>query len=85
MQTIQVNLNRNSYPVYLGHDIMADPELWKRHLGRGQTLIVSNDVVAPLYLQKLQSALHERDFSGVAGAGVPCCRAPLSAKLHRTL
>jgi hypothetical protein len=46
MQTIQVKPTRNSYPVYLGHDIMADSELWKRHLGRGQSLIVSNDVVA---------------------------------------
>lgn len=63
MQTINVNPARSSYPVYLGHDIMARPELWKRHLGRGQILIVSNDVVAPLYLQKLQSTLHGRDVS----------------------
>jgi len=63
MQIIQVNPARSSYPVYLGRNSISDPEVWKRHLGRGKTLIVSNDVVAPLYLHQLQAALHGRDVS----------------------
>lgn len=63
MQKVLVNPANNSYPVYLGEGIIADHELWKRHLGRGKTLIVSNEIVAPLYLRRLQSALHGRDVS----------------------
>ena len=73
MQTILVNPARSSYPVYLGHNIISDPEVWKRHLGRGKTLIVSNEVVAPLYLHQLQAALHGRDVSvHVIGDGEHC-------------
>ncbi|MBT8049059.1 MAG: 3-dehydroquinate synthase [Xanthomonadales bacterium] len=57
MKTIQVKLASNTYPVYLGHGMLADPELWRRHLGTGKTLIVSNEVVAPLYLEAVRSAL----------------------------
>jgi 3-dehydroquinate synthase len=61
MNTINVELAANSYPVYLGHGLLADHSLWNRHLGSGKTLVVSNDVVAPLYLDALKSALRSRD------------------------
>lgn len=57
MNTINVELAANAYPVYLGHGLLGDAELWQRHLGTGKTLIVSNEVVAPLYLERLQVAL----------------------------
>lgn len=62
MNIINVELASNAYPVYLGHGLLTDPSLWNRHLGSGKTLIVSNDVVAPLYLEALTSALSGRDF-----------------------
>jgi len=61
METVQVNLTAGSYPVYIGRGILADGALWQTHLGSGKTLIVSNDVVAPLYLERLRAALHERE------------------------
>ncbi len=63
IQTVPVKLATGSYPVYLGHSIIADPGVWKRHLGCGKTLIISNEIVAPLYLHHLQSALHGRDLA----------------------
>ena len=57
MNTINVELAANAYPVYLGHGLLTDSSLWQRHLGDGKTLIVSNDVVAPLYLESLKAAL----------------------------
>lgn len=63
MQTIEVNLAGGSYPVYLGCDIIDDKPLWRTHLGRGKTLIVSNDVVAPLYLDRLRAALAGREVA----------------------
>jgi len=57
MQTVSVNSKAGTYPVYLGKDILGDEKLWKKHIGAGQVLVVSNDVVAPLYLESVLSAL----------------------------
>jgi len=62
MKTIEVILAANSYPVYLGTDLLAAGDLWQKHLGKGKTLIVSNDVVAPLYLEQVKTALAGREF-----------------------
>ena len=59
---IDVALASNAYPVYLGKGLLSEPSLWSRHLGTGKTLIVTNVVVAPLYLEQLKSALGERDI-----------------------
>ena len=61
MNTINVELVANPYSVYLGRGLLTDHSLWNRHLGSGKTLVVSNDVVAPLYLDALKSALSGRD------------------------
>ena len=61
MITVEVNLASNSYPVYLGSGLLAAAELLERHLGSGKTLIVSNDVVAPLYLDRVRTSLGKRD------------------------
>ena len=57
IKTVEVALASNGYPVYLGCGLLSESSLWDRHLGAGKTLIVSNDVVAPLYLEQLKSAL----------------------------
>ena len=61
MNIINVDLDRGAYPVYLGRGLLTEGALWRRHLGEGKTLIVSNDVVAPLYLEPLKSALNGLD------------------------
>jgi len=63
MLTIPLELPSHSYPVYLGEGILDDASIWDRHLNHGKTLIVSNDVVAPLYLEKLQTALGNRELA----------------------
>jgi len=57
MNIINVELANNAYPVYLGHGLLTEQSLWDKHLGSGKTLIVSNVVVAPLYLEALKSTL----------------------------
>jgi 3-dehydroquinate synthase len=57
MKQIDVELDAHSYPVYLGRGLLDDSSLWRQHLSPGKTLIVSNDVVAPLYLERLKTAL----------------------------
>jgi len=61
MQTIKIDLASNPYPVYLGQGLLSDQSLWQRHVGAGKTLIVSNEVVAPLYLDALKSGLQDRN------------------------
>jgi 3-dehydroquinate synthase len=61
VQTIPVALAADAYPVYLGRGVLADAELWRRHLGDGKLLVVSNETVAPLYLDRLSSALGDRE------------------------
>jgi 3-dehydroquinate synthase len=60
MITVEVKLTSNSYPVYLGSGLLTAAELFDRHLGSGKTLIVSNDVVAPLYLDQVRTSLGQR-------------------------
>ena len=61
METIQVDLGNSAYPVHIGRNILTDGSLWQRHLGSGKTLIVTNDIVAALYLERLRSSLPGRE------------------------
>jgi 3-dehydroquinate synthase len=61
METLQVSLASGSYPVYIGRGLLAEEPIWQEHLGSGKTLIVTNDVVAPLYLERLRAALPGRE------------------------
>jgi len=71
IKTVEVALASNGYPVYLGRGLLSESSLWDRHLGAGKTLIVSNDVVAPLYLERLKSALGRKVEIHVIPDGEP--------------
>jgi 3-dehydroquinate synthase len=60
MITIDIELESTRYPVYLGRGSLASEALWAPHLGDGRVLVVSNDVVAPLYLDALVAGLDGR-------------------------
>ena len=55
--TLTVALGNRSYPLYIGRDLLQQPELLSRHISSRQVLVVTNETVAPLYLQRLLSAL----------------------------
>lgn len=57
MNTLQVALGERSYPIYIGEDLLAQPQLLQQHIKGQEVLIVTNETVAPLYLQKVTSAL----------------------------
>lgn len=60
MHTLHVDLGERSYPVYIGRDLLSDPELLSQHIPGSQVVIVSNETIAPLYLDRLRSAIGER-------------------------
>lgn len=57
MRTLTVALGDRAYPIHIGHDLLGQSELILPHLKTRRVAIVSNDVVGPLYLQRLQSGL----------------------------
>ena len=54
---LAVSLGARSYPIYIGQELLADRELIRGLVGQHPVVIVSNEVVAPLYLKKLQDTL----------------------------
>jgi len=57
MHTLTVDLGDRSYPIFIGADLIADSALYRPYIHGGQVMIVSNDTVAPLYLQRVEAAL----------------------------
>ena len=63
METIVVALGSRSYPIHIGPDLLEQSELYG--VTAEQVLVVTNDVVAPLYLDRVQSALRGRALETV--------------------
>ncbi len=62
MHTLHVDLGERSYPVYIGRDLLADTSLLAQHIAGSQVVIVSNETVAPLYVDRVRSALGSRQL-----------------------
>jgi len=56
MHTLNVALAERSYPIYIGKGLL-DQDLLRPHVRARQVLVVSNETVAPLYLQRVLAAL----------------------------
>ena len=59
--TINVELGERSYPIVIGSDLLGGNFDLNDHLAGGDCLIVSNETVAPLYLDKLKANLASSD------------------------
>ncbi|MEX6501386.1 3-dehydroquinate synthase [Pseudomonas zhanjiangensis] len=57
MQTLQVDLGERSYPIYIGAGLFGRPELLVPHIVGRQVAIVTNETIAPLYLEEVKAAL----------------------------
>ncbi|MGK2914243.1 MAG: 3-dehydroquinate synthase [Porticoccaceae bacterium] len=57
MKTLNVDLAERSYPVLIGRDLLAQPGVLAPYIRSEQVLVVSNDTVAPLYLDKMLALL----------------------------
>jgi len=57
METLSVALGSRAYPIHIGAGILDAAELYRPHLADGAAAIVTNAVVAPLYLEKIRHAL----------------------------
>lgn len=57
MHTLHVELGERGYPIYIGRGLFADSDLLARHVHGKQVAIVSNETVAPLYVDRVRAAL----------------------------
>jgi 3-dehydroquinate synthase len=54
---LQVDLGDRSYPIHIGPGLLGEADLYRPHLRASQVMIVSNQTVAPLYLDQVRAAL----------------------------
>jgi 3-dehydroquinate synthase len=54
MQTLNVDLADRSYPIFIGSGLLDNNELIQSYLGKGKVVVVSNNVVEPLYLDRIR-------------------------------
>jgi 3-dehydroquinate synthase len=54
---LDVDLGDRSYPIFIGEDIYADPNHLSNAIPGQQVMVVSNETIAPLYLEKMFKAL----------------------------
>jgi 3-dehydroquinate synthase len=57
MATLNLDLGERSYPIYIEAGLLADGERLRRHLAGREVLVVTNETVAPLYLERLRASL----------------------------
>lgn len=52
MKIVDVPLGDRSYPIYIGQGLLDRGELLQRHIPGKRVLIVTNETIAPLYLER---------------------------------
>ena len=59
LRTLEVALGERTYPIYIDSGLMTS-DLVERHVRAGQVLVVTNETIAPLYLDTLLANLDRR-------------------------
>ena len=63
IKTLHVALGERSYPIHIGSGLLSRPELILPHIKQKKVVVVTNETVAPLYLERLSATL---SFAGIA-------------------
>jgi 3-dehydroquinate synthase len=79
VQKLSVELGERSYPILIGEGLLAQPEVVAPLVGPGDVAIVTNTLVAPLYLDTLRDALGRGTARRVVEIVLP------DGEVHKTL
>jgi 3-dehydroquinate synthase len=60
--TLNVELGDRSYPIFIGRDLLLQPELLCRYIKGRSALTVSNTTVAPLYIEQIKANLDSQNI-----------------------
>jgi 3-dehydroquinate synthase len=55
--TVDCGLDARSYPIWIGRGLLADAARWRGAIRGRHVLVVSNETIAPLYLERLRAGL----------------------------
>ncbi len=65
MRTVTVDIPDRSYPIYIGEGLLSQSELLKQHIHHHQVCIVSNETIAPLYLNQIKKLVADKNVTVV--------------------
>ncbi len=65
MITFNVELDERSYPIHIGSGLLADAELLRPGIRSRKVMVVTNETVAPLYLDTLKQCLGAYEVDAV--------------------
>jgi 3-dehydroquinate synthase len=65
MQTLRVALGDRAYPIHIGSGLLTRAELITPHLAQKRVAIITNEIVAPLYLGALRESLQAAGIATV--------------------
>ncbi|MBM3367220.1 MAG: 3-dehydroquinate synthase [Betaproteobacteria bacterium] len=71
MPAIRVDLGARAYPIHIGAGLLDDSALYLPHIGGGAVAVVTNAVVAPLYLERLERALRAAGARAITRIVIP--------------
>jgi 3-dehydroquinate synthetase len=78
MQRLEVKLGKRAYPILIGPGLLRSQELFAAQAEAARLLVVTDDVVGPLWMPKLEQGLAGRAFE------TACCRAARSRRHSAT-
>ena len=64
-RTLDVDLGSRSYPIHIGGRLLRDQTLLQRYVAARQVMVVTNETVAPLYLERVLEGLRDLDARSV--------------------
>jgi 3-dehydroquinate synthase len=62
MRRLEVKLGRRAYPILIGPGLLGSTEVLSEHAGAAKLLIVTDDVVGPLWIPTLERGLAGRSY-----------------------
>ncbi|EAT12421.1 3-dehydroquinate synthase [Bermanella marisrubri] len=65
MQTLNVDLGDRSYPIFVGSGLIENTQLILPYVAGQQVMIVTNDTIAPLYLEKAKALFPGKQVDSV--------------------
>jgi 3-dehydroquinate synthase len=65
MRTLTVALGERSYPIHIGAGLLGDRERFTPHLKARQVLVLTNETVAPLYLDRVLALISDKQVETV--------------------
>lgn len=57
LRQLDVELPLMNYPIFIGSGLLSDENLLMRYIKGNQVFIITNEIIAPLYLKQVQHAL----------------------------